>query len=157
WNGNYYGGPALYLVTGLAPVSNVALFGAGQSQLSQDPLILSEPVASAQAWWIEEVEFPVGFWPRRTVPVEASPGQGSLFILNVDSGHLPQAVTGLAAGAQPVMNVIYACGHQLDANGCSILDQDSDVIAVGACYYACRSQVQTADNFHFQDGEMRDQ
>jgi hypothetical protein len=55
------------------------------------------------------------------------------------------------------MNVIYAAVHQLDASGSTVLDQDSDVIALGAYGYAClQYATPLADNFRFQDGEMRD-
>jgi hypothetical protein len=56
-----------------------------------------------------------------------------------------------------MMNVIYASLHQLDAGGSTILDQDTDVIALGACGYACLQYgTPAADNFRFQDGELRD-
>jgi hypothetical protein len=143
WNGFTAGsGPGAYTITSLAPVQNTAATASNMV-----PLKLSEPVASVQAWWIEEVEFPVGFWPIRTVPFEE---QGGLFVLNVDPSHAP------AAGST-VMNVIYAAIHQLDAAGSTVLDQDSDVIALGAYGYACLQYgTPAADNFRIQDGEMRD-
>ena len=55
------------------------------------------------------------------------------------------------------MNVIYAAIHQLDAGGSTVLDQDSDVIALGAYGYACLQYgTPASDNFKLQDGEMRD-
>src|SRR5712691_1027766 len=48
-------------------------------------------------------------------------------------------------------------GQQPDAGGSTILDQDTDVIALGACGYACLQYgTPAADNFRFQDGELRD-
>ena len=53
--------------------------------------------------------------------------------------------------------MIYAAIHQLDAAGSTVLDQDSDVIALGAYGYACLQYgTPAADNFRIQDGEMRD-
>ena len=88
-----------------------------------------------------------GFWPARTAPFEE---QGGLFVLNVNPSHAP-------ALGSTVMNVVYAAIHQLDVNGTTILDQDSDVIALGAYGYACLQYgTPAADNFKFQDGELRD-
>jgi hypothetical protein len=147
WNGlTAVAGAGAYTLTSLAPTQGNPQGGAATVN-TLVPLKLSEPVASVQAWWIEEVEFPVGFWPARTAPFEE---QGGLFVLNVDPSHAP------AAGST-VMNVIYAAIHQLDANGSTILDQDSDVIALGAYGYACLQYgTPAADNFKFQDGELRD-
>ncbi|MFI5267731.1 MAG: hypothetical protein ACHQ7M_10185 [Chloroflexota bacterium] len=147
WNGlTTLAGAGAYTITSLAPIQTNPQGGAATVS-NRAPLKLSEPVASVQAWWIEEVEFPVGFWPARTAPFEE---QGGLFVLNVDPSHAP-------ALGSTVMNVIYAAIHQLDANGTTILDQDSDVIALGAYGYACLQYgTPAADNFKFQDGELRD-
>ena len=56
--------------------------------------------------------------------------KGRLFVLNVDPSRAP-------GPGSPVMNVIYAAIHQLDGSGCSIPDQDTDVVALGAYGYAC--------------------
>jgi hypothetical protein len=135
WNGfTSLTGPGAYVVTSLSPAG-------------LQPLKLSEPVPSAQAWWVEEVEFPAGLWPAQTAPFEE---QGGLFVLNVDPGRVP------AAGST-VMNVLYASIHQLDSGGTTVPDQDADVIALGAYGYACLQYgTPAADNFKFQDGEMRD-
>src|SRR5579883_298121 len=147
WNGQTaLSGPGAYTITSLAPIQTNPQGGAATVQ-TLVPLKLSEPVASVQSWWIEEIEFPVGCWPARTAPFEE---QGGLFVLNVDNSMVPSA-------ANTVMNVIYAAIHQLDANGSTILDQDTDVIALGAYGYACLQYgTPAADNFKFQDGEMRD-
>lgn len=141
WNGQAAAsGPGAYVVTSLAPLES-------SPSKTLVPLKLSEPVPSVQAWWIEEIEFPVGLWPARTIPFEE---QGGLFVLNVANSRVP-------AAAGMVMNVIYAAIHQLDAAGSTVLDQDSDVVALGAYGYACLQYgTPTADNFRFQDGEMRD-
>ena len=48
--------------------------------------------------------------------------------------------------------------NQLDGAGSTVPDQDSDVIALGAYGYACLQYgTPAADNFRFQDGEMRDE
>ena len=147
WNGfTTTSGAAAYTITALAPLAMNAQGGAAQA-LTLAPLRLSEPMASLQAWWIEDIEFPVGYWPARSVPFEE---QGGLVVLNVDGNRVP-AVAGT------VMNVLYAAAQQLDASGCSIPDQDSDVVALGAYGYACLQYgTAAADNFKFQDGEMRD-
>ena len=147
WNGlATTTGPGAYTITSLAPVQTNPQGGAATVN-NLAPLKLSEPVASVQAWWIEEVEFPVGFWPALTAPFEE---QGGLFVLNVDPSRAP-------ALGSTVMNVIYAAIHQLDVAGSTVLDQDSDVIALGAYAYACLQYgTPAADNFKFQDGELRD-
>jgi len=147
WNGfTTVSGAGAYIIHSLAPVQTNPQGGAATVN-NLVPLKLSEPVASVQAWWIEEVEFPVGFWPMRTAPFEE---QGGLFVLNLDDSRLPEI-------GSTVMNVIYAAIHQLDAGGSTILDQDSDVLALGAYGYACLQYgTPAADNFKLQDGEMRD-
>jgi hypothetical protein len=147
WNGfTSLSGPGAYTVTSLAPLAATPP-GASAQQNALVPLKLSEPVASVQAWWIEEIEFPVGCWPPRTVPFEE---QGGLFVLNVAEDLAPNVNS-------TVMNVLYAAIHQLDASGSTVLDQDSDVIVLGAYGYACLQYgTPAADNFQFQDGEMRD-
>ncbi len=91
----------------------------------------------------------MGLWPPRFVPFEE---QGGLFILNVDVDRVPGSTPG------QVLNVLYAGSHQLDAAGSSLPQQDWDVVALGAYGYACLQYgLPASDNFHFQDGEMRDQ
>jgi len=147
WNGyTMLSGAGAYTLSSLAPLAATPAGGSAQ-QNALVPLKLSEPVASVQAWWIEDIEFPVGYWPPRTVPFEE---QGGLFVLNVDHNVAPNVNS-------TVMNVLYAAIHQLDASGSTVLDQDSDVIALGAYGYACLQYgTPAADNFRFQDGEMRD-
>jgi hypothetical protein len=114
------------------------------TSLAAEPFRLPQPAASLQAWWIEEVEYPLGQWPRALAPFEE---QGGLFVLS-----LPPARLG-----GDVMNVTYAAIHELDASGSTIPDQDTDAIALGAYGYACLQYgTPAADNFRFQDGEMRD-
>ncbi|MBV8086911.1 MAG: hypothetical protein JO247_19055 [Chloroflexi bacterium] len=147
WNGcTTVTGPGAYTIASLAPLAATPPGGSAQ-QNALVPLKLSEPVASVQAWWIEEIEFPVGYWPPRTVPFEE---QGGLFVLNVDPNVAPNVNS-------TVMNVLYAAIHELDVSGSTVLEQDSDVLALGAYGYACLQYgTAAADNFRFQDGEMRD-
>ncbi|GEM_PF-5783399 len=114
------------------------------TSLAAEPFRLPQPAASLQAWWIEEVEYPVGQWPRALAPFEE---QGGLFVLSLP----PARLDG------DIMNVTYAAIHQLDGSGSTIPDQDADAIALGAYGYACLQYgTPAADNFRLQDGEMRD-
>ncbi|MGH2365975.1 MAG: hypothetical protein ACRDHX_15160 [Chloroflexota bacterium] len=148
WNGQCTAaGAGAYTISSLAPAAN-SQPGQPSPASSNLPLLLSEPAASIDGWWVESVEFPVGLWPPRFVPFEE---QGGLFVLNVDVERVPGAEPGT------VMNVLYAGSQQLDAAGSSLPDQDWDVVALGAYGYACLQYgLPTADNFDFQDGELRD-
>ncbi len=146
WNG-FAGQPGAgaYTLTSLAPTSRAAraVPPAGTAQ----PLLLSQPAASAAAWWLESLEFPVGGWPPSYLPFEE---QGGIFILNVRPERLP-------AAADQVMNLVYAAAHQLDVSGSTLPEQDQDVIALGALGYACLQYgVAANDNFRYQDGDLRD-
>jgi hypothetical protein len=73
------------------------------------------------------------------------------FTLKMGMAELPQDNT-------LVMRVWYATKHQLDANGSTIPEIHRDIITLGATAYAMEAyQVPTNDNFHFQDGALRDQ
>jgi hypothetical protein len=73
------------------------------------------------------------------------------FTLKLSSAELPQDST-------LVMRVFYATKHQLDANGTTIPEIHRDIIVLGASAYAMEAyEVPTNDNFHFQDGALRDQ
>ncbi len=73
------------------------------------------------------------------------------FTLKLSSAELPQDST-------LVMRVFYATKHQLDASGSTIPEIHRDIIVLGASAYAMEAyEVPTNDNFHFQDGALRDQ
>lgn len=157
WNGNFAAGPGTYVLSALSPQASVILPGQSAPAVGNQGLKLSEPTQSQTAWWVEELEFPVGFWPPRRVPFKEPTGQGQIVALDLPPDRLPQTITGLPANAVQVLNVVYACVHQLDSTYNSILDQDTDVIATGAVYYALLQYgVSLGDNFQWFDGEMRD-
>ncbi|MHB8621194.1 MAG: hypothetical protein ACYDAG_16785, partial [Chloroflexota bacterium] len=147
WNGRtVLTGPGAYTITELSPVST-SLPATPAAANAGLPLLLSEPVGSIAGWWVESVEFPVGAWPPHFVPFEE---QGGLFILNVDGDQVPR-------DPGQVMNLIYAGIHQLDGQASTVPDQDWDVVALGSYGYACLQYgLPAADNFQFQDGELRD-
>ena len=73
------------------------------------------------------------------------------FTLKLSSAELPQDNT-------LVMRVFYATKHQLDNNGSTIPEIHRDIIVLGAVAYSLEAyQIPTNDNFHFQDGALRDQ
>lgn len=73
------------------------------------------------------------------------------FTLKLSSAELPQDNT-------LVMRVFYATRHQLDSSGSTIPEIHRDIIVLGAVAYCLEAyQVPTNDNFHFQDGALRDQ
>ena len=73
------------------------------------------------------------------------------FTLKLSSAELPQDNT-------LVMRIYYATKHQLDSNGSTIPEIHRDIIVLGAVAYCMEAyQVPTNDNFHFQDGALRDQ
>lgn len=73
------------------------------------------------------------------------------FTLKIGTAELPQDNT-------LVMRVFYATKHQLDTNGTTIPEIHRDIIVLGACAYCLEAyQIPTNDNFHFQDGALRDQ
>ena len=87
-----------------------------------------------------------------TVGSAASP-TGTLspsFTLKLSSAQLPQDAT-------QVMRIFYATKHQLDNNGSTIPEVHRDIIVLGAALYAMEAyQVNTNDNFEFQDGSLHD-
>ncbi|HVU68875.1 MAG TPA: hypothetical protein VHD63_17195 [Ktedonobacteraceae bacterium] len=73
------------------------------------------------------------------------------FTLKIGTAELPQDNT-------LVMRVFYATKHQLDTNGTTIPEIHRDIIVLGTCAYCMEAyQIPTNDNFHFQDGALRDQ
>jgi hypothetical protein len=73
------------------------------------------------------------------------------FTLKLGTAELPQDNT-------LVMRVFYATKHQLDSNGTTIPEIHRDIIVLGAVAYCMEAyQIPTNDNFHFQDGALRDQ
>lgn len=72
------------------------------------------------------------------------------FTLKLNSAELPQDAT-------TIMRVFYATKHQLDSSGSTIPEVHRDIIVLGAAAYAMEAyQVPSNDNFHFQDGALRD-
>jgi hypothetical protein len=81
------------------------------------------------------------------------------FEIQVSDANLPSAET--CGGADPNygwLGVRYATKHELDANGTTIPERHWDVLCLGAALFAISAYlVPTADNFHFVDGQVRDQ
>ncbi len=93
-------------------------------------------------------------------PPIANTTQGiPLFELQISDSKLPNA--GDAGGQDPNYGWIglrYAAKHELDANGTTMPERHWDVLCLGAAMFAIWAYlVPTADNFHYVDGQFRDQ
>ena len=81
------------------------------------------------------------------------------FELQISDAKLPdsQAANGLDPNYGWI-GLRYAAKHELDANGLTIPERHWDAICLGACFFAVVAYlVPTADNFHYVDGQFRDQ
>ena len=81
------------------------------------------------------------------------------FELQISDAKLPTSSS--ANGQDPNYGWIglrYAAKHELDANGTTIDERHWDVLCTGAEIYAVMAYLTpTADNFHYVDGQFRDQ
>lgn len=138
-------GPGAFTLASLVP--QVGLDGGMAANQGLEPLVLSDPLATGPCWWLESVEFPVGWWPPRYLAFEEQQG---VFVLVDDPKKIPY-------DPSQVLNTIYAAAHQLDPSGTSLPDKDWDTVALGAAGFACLWWgLPLSDNFVYQDGEVRD-
>ena len=93
-------------------------------------------------------------------PPAANTTQGiRQFELQISDAKLPEPQS--ANGADPNYGWIglrYAAKHELDANGTTIPERHWDAVCLGAAFFAVFAYlIPTADNFHYVDGQFRDQ
>jgi hypothetical protein len=95
-----------------------------------------------------------------SAPPAANTTQGiRQFELQIPDSQLPSPQA--AGGLDPNYGWIglrYATKHELDANGATIPERHWDALCLGATFFAVFAYlIPTADNFHYVDGQFRDQ
>jgi hypothetical protein len=95
----------------------------------------------------------------RLIPTSNTTQGIAQFELQISDAKLPSSAN--ANGQDPNYGWIglrYAAKHELDANGTTIPERHWDVLCLGAEFFAIFAYlVPTADNFHYVDGQFRDQ
>lgn len=81
------------------------------------------------------------------------------FELQISDARLPSAQAARGAdAARGYIGLRYAARHELDANGTTVPERHWDALCLGAEFFAILAYlIPTADNFHYVDGQFRDQ